>query len=232
VIRSTEVAAIVRSIVRVVVPGVVLGAVLSAACADLGGLAAGGGAADGGGGVDGGTASSDGGTDGQATDGSITPGKDGGDAAVNVLPAMDIQCATTTTHCDGRQGAECCLTATGTSSLAARELGTLVAKCQAQGAANCGSYVAAGPDFTMKFPQSCARSIDCAANTVCCAVSLDTTNRLATELASISCVPAGTCATTGRTLCDSPADCPATLNCLSETDPVLSKLYASWCRGP
>jgi hypothetical protein len=229
VVRSTEVAAIVRSIVRVVIPGIVLGAVLCAACADLGGLAASGEAADGGGGGDG-MAPTDGGTDGQGSDASITPSKDGGDAAVNVLPAMDIQCATTTTHCDGRQGAECCLTVTGTDSVAARELGTLVAKCQKLGAANCGSYTSVGPDFTMKLPQACARPIDCAANTVCCAVSLDPANRLATALSSISCVPASTCAATGRMLCDSPADCPATLNCLSETDPVLSRLYASWCR--
>lgn len=212
------------------VSGVALAVVLTAACVDLGGLASGG--SDGGAAnrTDGGSTGSDGGSDAQGSDGSVTPGSDGGDASVNNLPALDVLCATTTTHCDGTKGAECCLTVTGTDSRAVRELGTLGAKCQAKGAANCGSYVAAGPDFTMKLPQSCARPIDCSIGTECCAVSLNPGQRLSTELSSISCVPAGTCATTGRMLCTSAADCPATLNCLAETDPVLSKLYSTWCR--
>jgi hypothetical protein len=209
---------------------VVSGVVLCTACADLGGLASGGGAS----GSDGGGGTVEGGAppDGSSADSGVPPGMDAGDAAVTVLPAKVIRCASSMTACDGRASAECCLTVTGTDSRAARELGTLGAKCQASGAANCGSYVSVGPDFTMKLPQSCARTIDCDMGMVCCAFSLDAAQRLSTELGRIACALPADCASKGRTLCDPTKadDCAATLNCLPETDPVLSKLYTSWCR--
>jgi hypothetical protein len=213
-----------KSIVGVVVASVVL----SAACADLDGLAVSDGGTTTNG--DGGGPIAEGGADGStsSSDGSISSGTDGGDGGA--LPPKVIRCATTTTTCDGRLSADCCLTVTGTDSVAARELGTLAAKCEAAGAPNCGSYVSVGSDFTMKIPQSCARTVDCDMGKVCCAVPVDTGQRLSTKLDSIRCVDATKCA--GRQLCDVTVagDCPASLNCLPETDPVLAHLYPSWCR--
>jgi hypothetical protein len=190
---------------------------------DASGSAAGDGASSGGGG---GSTS-----DGAAGDGGMVISSVDAAAPDGVAPLGpgQIYCASTTTSCDVRK-AQCCVTLSGTASAAARSYTMSSALCGPIGGPGCGSYVGTGDDFTMKFPQRCGTAADCASGESCCVLPLTMGDRFAKEIAGISCVPATTCAMTGRALCTGPKDCAATENCLAETDPVLSHLYAKLCR--
>jgi hypothetical protein len=133
------------------------------------------------------------------------------------------------TVCDIRM-AQCCITVSGTSSMAARTYTTSSAQCAPVNGPNCGQFIGAGNDFTMKFPQQCGTAADCAAGESCCVLPLDAMNRFGKEVSSMKCVAAGSCAMTGRAICTGPSDCQASENCLAETDPVLSHLYGKFCQ--
>lgn len=163
--------------------------------------------------------------------GSVGPGADTGaaDSPIGPLGPGQIVCASTTTVCDIRQ-AQCCISLSGTSSMAARTYSMSSALCGPIGGPGCGTYVSTGDDFSMKFPQRCASVKDCAAGESCCVLPLDATNRYGKELSSIQCVAAATCAQKGRALCNGSSDCAPSENCLAETDPILSHLYSKFCR--
>jgi hypothetical protein len=164
------------------------------------------------------------------SDGAVGPGAETGapDSSVAPLGPGQIACASTMTVCDIRQ-AQCCITLSGTSSMAARTYTLSSALCGPVGQ-NCGSLVSVGDDFTMKFPQRCASAADCTTGQSCCVLPLDAANRYGKELSSISCLAAADCALKGRAICKGPSDCAATENCLDETDPILNHLYAKFCR--
>lgn len=171
--------------------------------------------------------------EGAAADGGEGGGAPGLDGAVldGVAPlgAGQIYCASTTTACDV-QKAQCCVTLSGTDSAAARTYSTSSAQCGPIGGGNCGSFIAAGNDFTMKFPQRCGTAADCQTGESCCVLPLTMGDRFAKEVGGIGCLAAPTCAMTGRAICAGPTDCAATESCLPETDPVLSHVYATFCR--
>lgn len=158
-----------------------------------------------------------------------------GDAALppaGEAPAGQIRCATTTTTC--LVGPEqCCITMTGTAGVV-RSANAPSALCMAKGGPNCGTLTQTGDDFMQKLPQTCARASDCGAGESCCALPMSVNggtggDRYAKTIAQIVCRPQSDCLTTGRILCRTKADCPATTNCQTETDPILSKLYAAFC---
>ncbi len=97
-----------------------------------------------------------------------------------------------------------------------------------------GEYTSNGTDFSDKFPQQCATAGDCAAGTSCCVLPLSPTggtpNRFDKVVSSIECVAATECAVKGRAICTRASDCAPTENCTGETDPILVRLYASFCR--
>lgn len=166
---------------------------------------------------------------GAGGDAAAMPGSDASAAdALSALGPGQIYCASTSTACDVRT-AQCCITLIGTSSMASRTYTTSSAQCGPIDGPGCGQFVGAGNDFTMKFPQRCGTAGDCAAGQSCCVLANDGT-RFGKELASIKCVAAPTCAMTGRAICTGAGDCAATENCLAETDPVLSHLYAKFCQ--
>jgi hypothetical protein len=214
----------------VLLAGAVVALTQCVSCASLEGLAqTGADAASGSSAGDGAAGSSAG--DGAAGDGgTVNPHLDA--AAPDGLAPLgpgQIYCASTTTACDV-QKAQCCVTLSGTASAAARSYTTSSAQCGPIGGPNCGQYIGAGNDFTMKFPQRCGTAADCKSGESCCVLPLTMGDRFSKEVAEISCVAAATCATTGRAICTGPKDCAATENCLAETDPVLSHLYAMLCR--
>jgi hypothetical protein len=170
-------------------------------------------------GVDGG-----GGT-GTGSDGASPP-------PTNLVPGQ-IFCASTTTVCDVRQ-AQCCVTLAGMDSAAVRSYSFSSAKCGPINGPGCGEYTSNGTDFSDKFPQQCATAGDCAAGKSCCVLPLSPTNgtpnRFDKVVSSIECVDATECAVKGRAICTGASACAPTENCTSETDPILVRLYASFCR--
>jgi hypothetical protein len=173
----------------------------------------------------GGTSTSSG--NGGSTSSSGSTPTDAGTDAPARPPGM-IACALTTTICDSTQ-AQCCDAVSGTDTAAARTWNGNSTSCMAIGGPNCGAFVGVGDDFTMKFPQRCEKTSDCATDQACCVLA-DGTDRFGKQLTEISCQAKDQCNTKGRVLCTSKADCLATENCLPETDPVLSHVYTSFCR--
>jgi hypothetical protein len=173
------------------------------------------------------------GNDGASSEGTVVgmPGAtDATDATdATVLGPGEILCGSTMTACDVRS-AQCCVTLSGTSSRAARSYSTSSARCGPIDGPGCGQVIVAGTDFTMQFPQRCATATDCAVAESCCVLPIDPTNRFGKELSGIKCIAATQCATKGRAICRGASDCAATENCLAETDPVLSHLYAKFCQ--
>jgi hypothetical protein len=177
------------------------------------------------------SAQSSSGSSGAAGDGAVAApdaDKAAGDSSIGPLGPGQIVCASTMTVCDIRQ-AQCCISLSGTSSMAARTYTMSSALCGPIGA-GCGSYVSNNGDFTMKLPQRCGSATDCSAGEACCVLPIDDANRYGKELRAIECTAAATCAQKGRALCNAPSDCAATENCLAETDPILSRLYSKFCR--
>jgi len=158
-----------------------------------------------------------------------TPPPPGADASTTTLGPGQIACASTTTVCDVRV-AQCCVTLIGTSSAAARSLAASSAKCGPIGGPGCGQVTQSNDSFTDDFPQRCSTARDCNAGESCCVLPSDSTDRFGKFVASIACVSASECATTGRAICTGSADCSPQENCLPETDPVLVRLYASFCQ--
>lgn len=149
-------------------------------------------------------------------------------------PEGRVACATTSTSCElGAEG--CCVTVSGQASAAIRSVNGVSAVCVSVADPGCGSLVQVGSDFVVKLRQDCARARDCAAGEDCCALPLGSQpdggggDRFAKDLSRIGCVKAPTCAATGRVLCRTKDDCPTGTNCTQETDPVLSRLYGSFC---
>jgi len=176
------------------------------------------------------------GTDGGSTSGdAAAPPGDGSstgtlpDGGKLVLAPGEIVCASTATICNINQ-VECCINLSGTDGPAARTYNSSSATCAPVDGGNCGVFIGIGADFNVKFPQTCAQASDCSDNGVCCAVSSDPATRFGKQLSTIRCAMREECDTRGRTLCTGRADCSATENCLPETDPVLSHLYATFCR--
>jgi hypothetical protein len=159
-------------------------------------------------------------------------GSDGAPPPTNLMPGQ-IFCASTTTVCDIRQ-AQCCVTLAGMDSAAVRSYSFSSAKCGPINGPGCGEYTSNGTDFSDKFPQQCATAADCAAGLSCCVVPLSptggTANRFDKAVSSIECVAAAQCAVKGRAICAGASDCAPTENCLAETDPILVRLYAAFCR--
>ena len=151
------------------------------------------------------------------------------DAATTTLGPGEIDCASTTTVCDVRV-AQCCVTVIGSSTAAARSFTASSAKCGPAGGGACSQLTQSNDTFTDQFTQRCGSARDCKAGESCCVLSTDPANRFGKYVSSIGCVAATQCATTGRAICAGPADCTPQENCLAETDPVLSHLYASFCQ--
>lgn len=151
------------------------------------------------------------------------------DASTPALGPGQIACASTTTACDVRV-AQCCVTVIGSSTAAVRSFTASSAKCGPVGGGGCNQLTQSNDTFTDQFTQRCGSARDCSAGESCCVLPTSATDRFGKFVSSIACVPASECATTGRALCTGPADCTPQENCLPETDPVLSRLYASFCQ--
>lgn len=189
--------------------------------------------------ADGGASSSGGGGGGTSSgtssgsapgDGGTAQGTDAGGSSSGVtLKPGEIQCGDTAIVCNVRD-TYCCLNVSGTDSAAGRSYNTTQAKCEAIEAGTCGAYIGIGDDFSIKLPQSCTSSADCAdSSTVCCVLSAEKENRFSKRISGIACVPAADCDTKGRHLCTEKSECLPVENCLPETDPVLSHIYGTFC---
>lgn len=157
-------------------------------------------------------------------------GADGGDAASEgPAPPGRIDCAGSPLTCEVSVS-QCCVTIVGEASEAVRRVDTSHARCMAPNGANCGAFSSAGSSFTSTIVQACARKADCGgAAPACCALPLIGNDRYTKTVGRITCSETSACQTGGRILCASQADCPATMTCTPETDPILSLLYGSFC---
>jgi hypothetical protein len=151
---------------------------------------------------------------------------DAGEAATSV-PDGSIRCGTTSQTCPYAT-MECCDSVYGQlAEDGGANLGTIETECESIGGPNCGSYGNVGPMFFFNFPQTCMADTGCDAGSVCCA--LTTNGGGYSVVTQIQCKTAAGCASSGRTLCVTNADCPGT-SCQPEADPILANLYARTCQ--
>ncbi len=181
----------------------------------------------------------DDGAEGDAKDGAPGPGGSssaqpeaprGGDAGTpDPVPPGRIACAGATITCEVAV-AQCCVTIVGEDSQAVRRVDVIQARCMDPGGPNCGAYSSVGSTFTASLAQTCARSADCGGTTpACCAQPLVGSDPYAKTIGRIACSETSACKSGGRILCASQGDCPPTMTCTPETDPIRSRLYGSFC---
>jgi hypothetical protein len=139
-----------------------------------------------------------------------------------------LRCAMTDSGCDLEGGLECCLTMFGTGNGAVLAVTLVTSACEAIGGPNCGSLVQIGTMFTMNFPQTCASATDCPVGEACCLAVAD--GGSPAMISGVGCQPAQQCTLPWRTICRTDTDCPVSMHCTAETDPVLSSLYAKDCQ--
>lgn len=170
-----------------------------------------------------------GGTSGNGTSGSSGNGTSGSNGTTTNpdLPPTKVQCATTDVVCE-ITSAECCVMYNGEDSAAARSFLSSSAKCQAPGG-NCGTFISTGDTFSNQLRQGCSTSANCSGQS-CCVLPVEQGQRLSKNISAMQCLAQADCSTKGRIVCVTSADCPTNTSCLPETDPILSRFYANFCR--
>jgi len=158
-----------------------------------------------------------------------TPGDDASGGGVEsgtdaALPPGHIPCPSTKVSCD-KSVAACCVTASGHRDPAPRSFESSSARCVALDASECGSYAGVGDGFTVEFEARCQNAASCTGGQVCC-VAID---KIDLYVESITCKAPADCDDGGRTLCDSPDICGPLRQCVAETDPAFSHIYAKYC---
>lgn len=143
------------------------------------------------------------------------------------LPDGYIQCAATSVQCNVAGGDQCCLDVFGmTTADGGSVYQNTSAACEVIGGPNCGAYIGTGNNFDEQLPQTCSTARDCTGGASCCVAFSDAgTVRFGT---GITCQ--AICSAPDRIICRNNGDCPTATTCQPETDPVLSHLYARYCR--
>jgi hypothetical protein len=153
--------------------------------------------------------------------------RDAGDAlheAAFDAPPGYVRCGATSTACDG-DGGECCVSVYGLYAGDANMFSAITPECVDAGSDNCGSYGNVGNQFQMQFVQTCSSPAACEVGEVCC-VSFPGPMPDPTAVTGIGC--ASSC--TGLTICRTDTDCMGAQHCVSETDTVLSHVFARYCQ--